>query len=317
MENLEIWNKLSHTDPKHTKKFKRSGGFEGTAIKPMFSYLRMTEEFGPCGIGWGINEPNFQVVAAGEETLVYCTVSIWHGTKENTVYGVGGDKVAGKNKYGLNTDDEAFKKAFTDGITNALKLIGVGADVHMGMFDDNKYVNAMAAHFSDTKKPETKPEGKFTPADRSLQNTLITKISQAKDKIDMQSVIDEISGDIEKLPTEMAEQIQQEIENRLECFEKGITPYPLTKHKYAGVNDAIQWMIKMKPVVEGFKSAALLLSWQTENQAFINGLDCLDAKKYADPATGKLPKERFTDALKAKYDELTNIELSQQQIAAE
>lgn len=138
----ELWDRLGKTDPSHTKQFKRSGGFSGTAIKPMWSYRRMTEEYGPCGEGWGINEPSFQVVPGPEgEVLVYCTVSIWHGVRDRTVFGVGGDKVVGKNKYGLSSDDEAFKKAFTDAVTNALKLIGVGADVHMGMFDDSKYVN--------------------------------------------------------------------------------------------------------------------------------------------------------------------------------
>lgn len=142
----DLWDRLGKTDPSHTKQFKRSGGFSGTAIKPMWSYRRMTEEFGPCGEGWGINEPSFQVVSGPEgEVLVYCTVSVWYtydpGERQRTVFGVGGDKVVGKNKYGLSSDDEAFKKAFTDAITNALKLIGVGADVHMGMFDDSKYVN--------------------------------------------------------------------------------------------------------------------------------------------------------------------------------
>src|SRR5690606_10433830 len=142
------------TDPSQTKQFKRSGGFSGTAIKPMWAYKRMTEEFGPCGIGWGVGEPSFQVVGGPEgEVLVFCTVSIWYG-EHHTVFGVGGDKVVGKNKYGLASDDEAFKKAFTDAVTNALKLIGVGADVHMGLFDDNKYVNAMREEFSDA--PPTK-----------------------------------------------------------------------------------------------------------------------------------------------------------------
>ena len=70
--------------------------------------------------------------------------------------GVGGDKVVGKNKYGLNSDDEAFKKAFTDAVTNALKLIGVGADVHMGLYDDNKYVNSMRDEFAEA--PAEKPK---------------------------------------------------------------------------------------------------------------------------------------------------------------
>lgn len=140
MSKTELWDKLGRTDPKHTKAFKRAGGFSGTAIKPIYSILRMTEEFGPCGSGWGINEPSFQVVPAGDETLVYCTVSIWHGERANVVFGVGGDKALGKNKYGAFTDDEAFKKAYTDAITNAMKFIGMSADVHMGLFDDSKYV---------------------------------------------------------------------------------------------------------------------------------------------------------------------------------
>ncbi len=158
-ENTKLWDILGRTDPTHTKGFSRSGGFKGTAIKPMWSYRRMTEEFGPCGEGWGVNEPSFQVVPGPEgEVLVYCTASVWYtyapGERQRTVFGVGGDKVVNKFSSGLKSDDEAFKKAFTDAVTNALKLIGVGADVHMGLFDDNKYVNTMRDEFSDEpRKP--------------------------------------------------------------------------------------------------------------------------------------------------------------------
>lgn len=154
----ELWDRLGKTDPKHTKAFSRAGGFKGTAIKPMFSFRRMTEEFGPCGVGWGVNAPEFQVVpASSEEVLVFCTVSIWHGARENIVYGVGGDKPVGKNKNGSFTDDEAFKKAFTDAVTNALKLIGVGADVHMGLFDDSKYVASLRENPNVTRPSDIVP----------------------------------------------------------------------------------------------------------------------------------------------------------------
>jgi hypothetical protein len=143
--NTEIWNRLGKTDPAHTSKFQRAGGFKGTAIRPIYSIHRMTEEFGPCGIGWGVNEPQFQIVHGPDEALVFCTVSIWHGARENVVFGVGGDKAVVKFSSGIKTDDEAFKKAFTDAMTNAMKLIGVGADVHMGRFDDSKYVAELEA----------------------------------------------------------------------------------------------------------------------------------------------------------------------------
>lgn len=157
-DNMKLWNMLGRTDPAHTKGFTRGGGFKGTAIKPMWSYRRMTEEFGPCGIGWGVNEPTFQVVAGTDgEVLVYCTVGVWYAQGDamaRTIFGVGGDKVVNKFSSGLKSDDEAFKKAFTDAVTNALKLIGVGADVHMGLFDDSKYVSSMREEFSEVEKPK-------------------------------------------------------------------------------------------------------------------------------------------------------------------
>jgi hypothetical protein len=166
-ENTALWDKLGKTDPAHTKKFKRSGGFEGTAIKPMWSYRRLTEEFGPCGTGWGHEEPKFTVVPGHNgEVLVYCTVSGWYMSDDDKkhVHGVGGDKVVTyikaneqyKRPERWENDDEAFKKAFTDGLTNAFKFIGVGADVHMGMFDDSKYVNAVGQEFAQEKEQSTK-----------------------------------------------------------------------------------------------------------------------------------------------------------------
>ncbi|MCP4108360.1 MAG: hypothetical protein GY749_22920 [Desulfobacteraceae bacterium] len=149
MSNIEIWDALCKTDPAHTKSFTRAGGFSGTAIKPTWTIKRMTEQFGPCGAGWGINEPSFDVQPAGDETLVFCTVSVWYKSKDNLLYGVGGDKLIVKRKNYFATDDEAYKKAFTDAVTNALKYLGVGADVHMGQFDDNKYVNALIAEFAE------------------------------------------------------------------------------------------------------------------------------------------------------------------------
>lgn len=177
-ENLRIWNALGKTDPAHTKQFTRAGGFKGTAIKPMWANKQMTELFGPCGVGWGQHEPKFNVVEAGPEIMVYCTVSLWykHGDEIGLSYGVGGDKVLsqvflkdgkgqkiideakGGYKTYPQTDDEAFKKAYTDALSNAMKFIGVGADVHMGQFEDNKYVREVAAEFDEAKKAEVNAE---------------------------------------------------------------------------------------------------------------------------------------------------------------
>jgi hypothetical protein len=140
--NTAIWDSVCRVPKESLKGFTRAGGFSGTAIKPMWSIKAMTEQFGPCGRGWGIDRPEFQIVNGHEgEVLVYCTVTVWHGTRDNKLFGVGGDKIVAQFKSGLKSDDEAFKKAFTDAVGNALKFLGVGGDIHMGLWDGNKYID--------------------------------------------------------------------------------------------------------------------------------------------------------------------------------
>jgi hypothetical protein len=155
--HTRIWDLLGKTDPKQTKQFQRSGGFRGTAVKPMWSNLRMTEVFVPCGSGWGMGEPRFETREAAGEMLVFCTVSLWYGlesgSRSEPVYGVGGDKYLVEQKSGLRSSDEAFKAAYTDALGNAMKFIGVAADVHMGRFDDNKYVKEMEEFYAPKADP--------------------------------------------------------------------------------------------------------------------------------------------------------------------
>ena len=181
-DNLALWNKLGKTDPAHTKGFKRAGGFGGTAIKPIYTEQKMTEEFGPCGTGWGFSEPRFETVAASEgQIAVYCWLSLWYvldGKRSEPVFGVGGDMVVVKQSNGLRTDDEAFKKAFTDAIGNAMKHVGMSADVHMGLFDDSKYVNDLRAEAAEAKAPKPKPAAPVVTYEQHLG--LITAAKDAE-----------------------------------------------------------------------------------------------------------------------------------------
>ena len=140
--NIALWDKVSRVPKEHLKPF-NNGKFSGTAIKPLWFTKTMTEHFGPCGTGWFIDKPEFQLVDAGESKLVYCTLAVWVKDGQR-VYGIGGD-FAVRNGKG---DDEGFKKAYTDALTNALVKFGVGADIHMGLWDGNKYVD---------EQPEEKP----------------------------------------------------------------------------------------------------------------------------------------------------------------
>ena len=46
-----IWDQVKKTDPRFTKKVNKGFG-EITTIDPMSQIMKMTEVFGPVGIGW-------------------------------------------------------------------------------------------------------------------------------------------------------------------------------------------------------------------------------------------------------------------------
>lgn len=203
-DNLDIWNRLGKTAPQHTKGFKRAGGFGGTAIKPIYTEQKMTEVFGPAGKGWGMGEPQFQVVPGNDgQIAVYCTVSLWWNdpvaqSGPHMVYGVGGDMVVVKQSSGLRTDDEAFKKAFTDAVGNAMKHLGMSADVHMGLFDDSKYVREREAEEAgaDRHTGEVPVESLGKPVRGDLPKQLV-KVSreaekQMRDEIDACPTVEEL-----------------------------------------------------------------------------------------------------------------------------
>ena len=53
----------------------------------------------------------------------------------------------GHRKGGL--DDEAPKKAMTDALTKAFSHLGLNADVFLGKFDNNKYVEEITKEFNN------------------------------------------------------------------------------------------------------------------------------------------------------------------------
>jgi hypothetical protein len=147
-DNMRLWEALRTPDPAMTTKF-QGKGFKGTSTDAAYTLRRMTEIFGPCGKGWGIRKPEYQVVEARPgkgEQMVICTVCVWYVEDDGTgqvceIHGVGGKMAESQRKDGTTVaDDDSFKKAYTDAVKNALKYIGASADIYLGLFDDDKYV---------------------------------------------------------------------------------------------------------------------------------------------------------------------------------
>lgn len=220
--NLEIWDKLRRVPPEHLKGFTRAGGFKGTAIKPMWSIHKMTEVFGPCGDGWGMDAPVFQLVPSGNELLVFCTVGVWADRINGAgprVYGVGGDKVCVSGSNGPRNDDEAFKKAYTDALTNALKLLGAGADVHMGLWDGNKYINDEPS--TGQKEPASEPmpsaQGDRTASKASKRSDYEAMTAAIRNAPTVKALADWYKNnitEIDKLPADWLDDLRVEYSDR-------------------------------------------------------------------------------------------------------
>lgn len=137
-QNMKIWDAVSSTDPKHTKHVGQRGGF--TAIDAHYQIEMATEQFGPVGQGWGYETlpPIFPTV-----DVIIVPVVLWHGSRDN-VFGP---------QYGCakfpsdRIDTDAPKKATTDALTKLLSHLGFNADVFLGKFDDNKYVEEQRTKF--------------------------------------------------------------------------------------------------------------------------------------------------------------------------
>jgi len=149
-----VWDQLAQTNPDHTKQFERPGGFKGNDINPQYRWQKLTEVFGPAGIGWGTcQETVWTQPMEGGQILVFVRLKLWYldpGTNEigETPFGCGGDFIVKQTKRGLTPDDEGYKKAYTDALGNAARFLGLGADVYMGLFDDSKYINALREQFN-------------------------------------------------------------------------------------------------------------------------------------------------------------------------
>ena len=150
MENLAIYNAVRSV-PDSAKRQIGAGRLKGkTDINPMWRLKTLTEQFGPCGIGWKyvITDKRLEQGANGE-VAAFLDIELFvkvDGAWSEAIPGTGGSAFVAKEKNGPYTSDECFKMALTDAISVACKALGFGADVYWEA-DRSKY-----------DKPESKQE---------------------------------------------------------------------------------------------------------------------------------------------------------------
>lgn len=153
MENLAIYNAVRIV-PDSAKRQIGAGRLKGkTDINPMWRLKTLTEQFGPCGIGWKyvITDKRLEQGANGE-VAAFLDIDLFvkvDGAWSDAIPGTGGSAFVAKEKNGPYTSDECFKMALTDAISVACKALGFGADVYWEA-DRSKY---------DKPAPVTYPKG--------------------------------------------------------------------------------------------------------------------------------------------------------------
>lgn len=135
MENMEIYNAVREV-PKDAQKEIKGGRLKGmTDINPMWRIQKLTEQFGPCGIGWKYVITDKRTISgANGEIAAFVDIDLFYKLETDkwseAVPGTGGSSFVANEKTGIHTSDECFKMALTDAISVACKSLGFGADVY-------------------------------------------------------------------------------------------------------------------------------------------------------------------------------------------
>ena len=157
MNNMKIYEAALEV-PQEALKTIQAGRLKGMIdINPMFRIKRLTELFGPCGVGWWyeitgkeitFDEITNQKCAFVDINLYYTDPETGHDS--HAIPGTGGASFVATERNGPYMSDECYKMALTDAISVAAKALGVAADVY--------YKNDRSKYTRDTVATEPLPE---------------------------------------------------------------------------------------------------------------------------------------------------------------
>lgn len=195
-DNLRLWKRHADIDPKFTKAI-TGRDYTGTSPNPQYVIQCLTDLFGPVGQGFG-----WRVVAEGFErfgdtALHWCRIEFWHTDRANTFEAYGQTKAAYITSKGLHrVDEDAPKKSLTDAIVKAASQIGVAANIFLGRWDDQKYVQQVAA---DHAKAEA-----VAKADPEAVTRAIEYLTAAESVNDLTAAFKNLPRDMQKHPDVIA-----------------------------------------------------------------------------------------------------------------
>lgn len=148
--NKALWNRSFTTDPKAVKPI-TGKQYQGNSPKPYWIVERLTDEFGPCGIGWGFTILNERFERFSDTDALHVAVlRLWYvlDDKRGELEQIGQTKASYTTSKGaFMVDEDAPKKSVTDALVKCASYLGFAGDIFSGRWDDSKYVAEAAAEW--------------------------------------------------------------------------------------------------------------------------------------------------------------------------
>ncbi|HET6467846.1 MAG TPA: hypothetical protein VFG43_05655 [Geminicoccaceae bacterium] len=232
---LRLWNEVEETDLRFVKSFDR-GSFKGTAVDAIYNVKRLSERLGPVGFAWGweVKSERLDTFGEGEDQQVIhtCVLRAWFrqpdGSKDHVEH-VGHTKAAywtrprrPGEKARFVIDEEFAKKSVTDALSKIMVSLGASADIWLGRFDGNKYMQPVG---------EGGPANGTAPAEAKLVAHAREILDEAKRADTREAVADvarRIKGTLDEQPfwpqlvatdRDLAVEIQQLVRGKAQSHE--------------------------------------------------------------------------------------------------
>lgn len=196
-ENMRIYE-AARAVPSEAQKQFNNGSFSGTDINPMWRIKKMTELFGPCGIGWYYEVVSERAEEHHDMTMAIVDINLYikvNGEWSKPIFGTGGNTLVKTTKSGMRSSDEGYKMALTDALSVACKALGVGADIYFGA-DKTKY-----SRYAETEAEPAEPPKMASEAQRQ---TVLELMKQNAPETEMAAILKKYGPHLENLTAEAA-----------------------------------------------------------------------------------------------------------------
>lgn len=208
MGNMDIYE-AGKSVPAEAKKKIQGGRINGfTDINPMWRIRKLTELFGPCGIGWYYTvDREWLEPAETGEVAAFVRISLYikvDGEWSKPISGIGGSAFVAAERSGKRISDECYKMATTDAISVACKNLGFGAEVYWEA-GETKY--SRMTDETPRQMPPAQDPGKATPEQ-------VSAITQAYGARIAQLMEANGISRMEDLPRQKADEIMQYLNSR-------------------------------------------------------------------------------------------------------